>query len=106
MNIPLSSLPPWALVALAVVALAQITLDVFALVDLYRRPADRVLSGNKWIWVAVILLANLIGAILYLAVARKPDAAGEAAAGEAAPSVNPDAVADSLYGPRGRTGTR
>jgi hypothetical protein len=104
MNVPLSSLPTGALIALAVLAAVQVVLDVIALVDLYRRPADRVASGNKWLWVAVILLANLIGAILYLVAGRKPVAPGESVP-VAAPSVTPDAVADALYGPRAVAGT-
>jgi len=99
MNTSLSSLPAWALIALGVIAVAQVTLDVVALVDLYRRPADRLLTGNKWVWLAVILLANLIGAILYLVVARKPAVLEEATAAPRTPSTSPDAVADALYGP-------
>ncbi|MEC5148521.1 PLD nuclease N-terminal domain-containing protein [Cryobacterium sp. GrIS_2_6] len=98
MNMPLSSLPGWAWIVIAAIAVLQVTLDVIALVDLYRRPADRVLTGNKWVWVAVILLANLLGAILYLVVARKP-AVLDAVATPRPPSISPDAVADALYGP-------
>ena len=99
MNTTLSSLPAWALIALGVIAVAQVTLDVVALVDLYRRPADRLLTGNKWVWLAVILLANLIGAILYLVVARKPAVLTEPPTAPRTPSTSPDAVADALYGP-------
>ena len=100
MNIPLSSLPGWAWIVIAVMAVIQVTLDVIALVDLYRRPADRVLTGNKWVWLAVILLANLIGAILYLVVARKPAVLDAAASAPRPPSTSPDSVADALYGSR------
>jgi len=99
MNIPLSSLPGWAWIVIAVMAVVQVTLDVIALVDLYRRPADRVLTGNKWVWLAVILLANLLGAILYLVVGRKPAVLAESATAPRRPSTSPDAVADALYGP-------
>ncbi|TFC81728.1 PLDc_N domain-containing protein [Cryobacterium cheniae] len=106
MNATLSSLPTGALIALAVLAVAQITLDVIALVDLYRRPAARVAFGNKWVWVAVILLANLIGAILYLVVARKPATAVEPSTAARAPSVSPDTVAEALYGSHPDAGSR
>ena len=99
MNMPLSSLPGWAWIVIAAIAVVQVTLDVIALVDLYRRPADRVLTGNKWVWLAVILLANLLGAILYLVVARKPAVLAESATAPRRPSTSPDAVADALYGP-------
>ena len=95
----LSSLPTWVVALLAVVALAQITLDIIALVDLYRRPADRVLIGNKWVWLAVILLVSFIGAILYLLAGRKPAEVAEPAATRAS-SPNATLVADSLYGTR------
>ncbi|WBM80882.1 PLDc N-terminal domain-containing protein [Cryobacterium breve] len=100
MNMPLSSLPGWAWIVIAAMAVVQVTLDVIALVDLYRRPADRVLTGNKWVWLAVILLANLLGAILYLVVARKPAPLDAAVSAPRPPSTSPDAVADSLYGSR------
>jgi hypothetical protein len=99
MTMPLSSLPGWAWIVIAAIAVVQVTLDVIALVDLYRRPADRVLTGNKWVWLAVILLANLLGAILYLVVARKPAALDATASAPRPPSTSPDAVADALYGP-------
>ncbi|HSO93351.1 MAG TPA: PLDc N-terminal domain-containing protein [Candidatus Dormibacteraeota bacterium] len=56
------------LIGLAALALVEIGLDLVALVDLYRRPTLQVVMGNKWIWVAIILLVNLLGPILYLAV--------------------------------------
>lgn len=92
------SMPVPILVILVVLALLEIGLDVFALVDLYRRPTDRVALANKWIWVAIILLVNLVGPILYLAIARKPAIERD---GAAAPSPNRmEQVVDSLYGPR------
>lgn len=64
------NLSPEVAVVLGVLAAVQITLDVIALVDLYRRPVSQVRTGNKWAWVAIILLINLLGAILYLTVGR------------------------------------
>jgi len=100
MNVNLSALPTAALVAVAVLIVIQVTLDVIVLVDLYRRPADRVVLGNKWIWVAIVLLVSLFGAIIYLAAGRKPAALAENALPYVSPSARAENVADSLYGPR------
>jgi Phospholipase_D-nuclease N-terminal len=98
----LSSVPVWGLVALGVLAVAQITLDVIALVDLYRRPVERVVFANKWIWVAIVLLVNTLGAIIYLVAARKPEVLPANAPGSPSP-VRTEDVAENLYGPRDRT---
>ena len=102
----LSSVPVWGLVALGVLAVVQITLDVIALVDLYRRPVEQLVFANKWIWVAIILLANPLGAILYLLIGRTPAVLAENAKPYAPPSVRTENVADSLYGPRDDTAQR
>jgi hypothetical protein len=47
----------------------ELGLLVFALVDLIRR--KRVTGNNKIVWILVIVLINLIGPIIYLAVGRK-----------------------------------
>lgn len=84
----------WAVAALVVV---QLTLQVTALVDLARRPADR-LSGSKWLWAVVVVLGEIVGAVIYLAIARRPAPAVEGErsvpAGDRAA-----AAADLLYGP-------
>lgn len=72
MNLDPGSLPAGALVIVGVLALVQLTLDAVALVDLARRPRESVVFGNKWAWVAIIVVVNLVGAILYLAVGRQP----------------------------------
>lgn len=46
----------------------QIGLMVYALVDLAKR--ERV-KGDKWIWVVVIVLVNIIGPIVYLVAGRE-----------------------------------
>ncbi|MFC5502653.1 PLD nuclease N-terminal domain-containing protein [Lysinimonas soli] len=100
-NLDLSTIPLGVLIGLGVVLLLEITLDVIALVDLYRRPVASVALGNKWIWVAVILLVNLIGAILYFAIGRRPAPAVEQpSAGPSAPERTRSAaeIADALYG--------
>jgi hypothetical protein len=98
----LSSVPVWGLVALGVLAVAQITLDVIALVDLYRRPVEQLVFGNKWIWVAIVLLVSTVGAIIYLVIARKPDVVVENVAASSSP-VRTEEVAENLYGPRDST---
>lgn len=96
----LDSIPSWAIVLLAVLAVVQITLDVIALVDLYRRDPARVTLGNKWAWVAIILLINTIGAILYFALGRTPSPVAEQPGGAPARRASAEGVADALYGPR------
>ena len=104
MNPDLSTLPVPVLVALGVLVLVQISLDVVALVDLYRRPAALVAGGNKWLWVALVLLVNLLGAILYLVVGRIPAVAGTEPS--ASRPVSTESIADALYGPRSDPGPR
>jgi NADH:ubiquinone oxidoreductase subunit 6 (subunit J) len=106
MNPDLSTIPVGVLVALGVLAVVQITLDVIALVDLYRRPVERVVLGNKWIWVAIILLVNTLGAIIYLVAGRKPAALTENATPPASPSIHTEDIANTLYGPRDGTDRR
>lgn len=56
------------LVLLGVLAIAQVGLAVFALVDLWKR--DRVAGGRKWLWAVLIVIGNFAGPVLYLAVGR------------------------------------
>jgi|GEM_PF-253810 len=102
-SVDLASVPVGVLIALGAVLLVEIALDVIALVDLVRRPVARVALGNKWIWVAVIVLVNLIGAILYFAIGRRPATAGEEPA--AKPSRSSAEIAEALYGGSDRTTT-
>lgn len=99
-SVPLSSLPMWALVVLGVVALAQIAVELWALLDMLRTPADRLtLDGRKWLWAILILGVSWIGAIVYFAAGRKPAPAVESASSAAA-SERSAAAMDSLYGKR------
>ena len=100
MSTQLSDLPVGVLVVLGVAGLIQLTLDVVALVDLVRRPVERVAMGNKWIWVAIILLVNLLGAILYLVAGRKPAPAPEVPPPSPASASRTETIADALYGGR------
>ena len=96
----LTTLPPWLLVTLGVVALAELVLDVIALVDLYRRPIAQVTLGNKWVWVVLIILINLIGSILYLAIGRKRASQSDHPQQPTEHRGNAASVADALYGTR------
>jgi uncharacterized membrane protein YedE/YeeE len=92
-----SSLSPVVQMALVAVIVVQVVLDVVAFRDLYKRPADQVVFGNKWIWVAVILAVSTVGAILYLAVGHKPAVAAEKRPPRPTGTRTADA-ADLLYG--------
>ncbi len=105
MHANLTSVPGWVLVVLGLLAVAQITLDVVALLDLYRRPNQQLVFGNKWIWVVIVLLVNTLGAIIYLVAGRKPAAIAENAR-TASPPARIQNIADTLYGPRDDTDPR
>lgn len=94
----LSAISPPVLAVLCAIALIQISLYVFALIDLYRRPVAQVALGNKWIWVAIILLVNIIGALLYLAVGRRPAPAGDDSGAEHRPPEQVEKIVETLYG--------
>ena len=51
-------------------ALIEIGLVVFCLIDLFR-PERQVIGDNKLVWTLVILLVGTIGPIIYLLVGRK-----------------------------------
>lgn len=92
----LASLSLPLILGIGVLIVVQLTLDVLALLDLYKRDKSRVQFENKWIWVAVIVLVNTIGAVIYLVAGRKP-----AAAAESPTKSNGDAatnVVNVLYG--------
>lgn len=84
---------------LLVLIVAQVATQVWALVDLARR--DAVRGGKKWVWAVVILLANLPGAIAYLAAGRLPPEADRSGASAPGAEAARRAV-DTLYGPNDR----
>lgn len=95
----LAATPPALLAVLAVLAVVQVVLDLVALIDLYRRPTSEVVTGNKWIWVAIIVLVNILGAILYFAIGRRPPPAAEPERAPGQESERVEKIVDSLYGP-------
>ena len=91
-----------AVIILALVAL-QLGLQVYALVDLSRR--DAVRGGRKWVWVLVIAMGNLPGAIAYLAAGRVAPTVDMSESESSANADRGDAArraVEELYGPRGR----
>jgi hypothetical protein len=97
-SIPLDAMPVWVLVVGGILAVAQLAFEVWALVDMLKRPSDQLaLGGRKWLWAIIILFVNWLGAILYFAIGRKPAAATVAA--PPMPSAdNAASAVDSLYG--------
>ena len=88
--------------AIAIIALGvtQLTLQIWALVDLIRRPAP---AQRKVVFALVIVLVGLVGAIAYLAVGRpmlseETSRDGGAGGNEAARK----RALDQLYGPDDR----
>ena len=89
-------LPVGLLVVLVALGTIQIVLLVWALVDLVRR--EQVALLPKWGWVIVILLANLVGSLLYLIAGR---ASARPATDSEPADRQPDRVqqaVDALYG--------
>ena len=97
MNSALEGLSTTTLIGIAVLVIAQLTLMVSALVSLVRRPATAV-RGPKWLWALIIVFGELIGPILYFALARAPEQVDVAASGSASVSQRTESVADVLYG--------
>lgn len=88
--------------AISIIALGviQLTLQIWALVDLIKRPAP---TQRKVVFAAVIVLVGLVGAIAYLAVGRTMleetrEVGGAASSNEAARK----RALDQLYGPDDR----
>lgn len=99
-SLPLEGVPTWVLAALVVVGVAQVAFELWALIDMLRRPSDQLtLGGRKWLWAVIILLVNWIGAIVYVAAGRKPAPAADEAPSSPA-GERSDAAMDALYGKR------
>lgn len=103
-NVPAATPSAWVYVVIGILFLVQLGFEIYALVDMLKRPADQLaLGGRKWLWAIIILFINWIGAIIYLVAGRKPvpavDVAPAAPAAERAAS-----AADALYGPSAGSG--
>jgi hypothetical protein len=93
---------PVILVLAVVYTLADLALKVVALVSLIPRPSEAIRWRNRWVWLAVIVLVNLLGPLLYLAIGRTeaPIGDAEAAARPRRPAAErARAAVELLYGP-------
>lgn len=66
MNIALA-IGPWQVILIMITSLILILLPIIALIEVLR---NEFIGFNKLIWVLVILLFPLFGAILYFAIGR------------------------------------
>jgi ABC-2 type transport system ATP-binding protein len=90
------TLPSNALVPVIILAIAEVALAGFCIIDIVRRPA--VLGDRKWLWIVLVILFALPGSIIYLAIGRVPPPVKESrddADADARPRA--DAAADALY---------
>ena len=94
----LLALPVAALVALGVLIVVQLSLQVIAVVDVVKQRAER-LTLPKWAWVAIIVLGEILGPIIYFVAGRRPATLVEAAPRRPAAS-RAENAADALYGSR------
>ncbi|MDD3719571.1 MAG: PLD nuclease N-terminal domain-containing protein [Actinomycetota bacterium] len=60
----------WAVVLVPLVII-QLSLLIFALVDLLRR--ERVRGGSKLLWALVIVFINILGPVVYLLWGREAE---------------------------------
>jgi hypothetical protein len=56
---------------LAPLVFLELSLMIFALVDLLRRDESQLRHLPKWAWGVVIVVVNLIGPIVYLLIGRE-----------------------------------
>lgn len=52
------------------ILIIQLGLQIYALVDLYRRPDVR---GGKLLWAIIIILGEIIGPVVYFIFARREE---------------------------------
>lgn len=95
----LEGLGTTTLVLLGVLIVVQLTLMVLALVSLVRRSATAV-RGPKWLWAVVIVFGEIVGPIVYFAVARAPEQVDVARSDVSTTATQAESVADVLYGRR------
>lgn len=77
-----------ALIALVVI---QVILAAAALWRLFHTPVERLAGRSRWPWLAVILLVNTIGPILFFAIGRTPPPADDPGLRPVPPKTGPGA---------------
>jgi len=64
-----------------------------------RTPGERLLTGKRGLWLVVVVLGGLVGAVAYLGAGRRPPpAANTARTAGASPADRGRRAADLLYG--------
>lgn len=53
-----------------IVVLGGFAVWLYALIDVIRTPDHQYQAGTQLVWVLVVLFANIIGALIYLAIGR------------------------------------
>ena len=93
--IVLGAVTPLAVALVTILIAVELGLLVYALVDLYRRPAAAVAGGSRLVWLLLCVFFQMIGPILYLTVGRTaapPNASGSGAAGAGSHNGTPRAI--------------
>jgi hypothetical protein len=99
----LTSLPAPALIALIIAIAVQLTLQITALIRLVRSPRDRIVFDRKWPWVLIILLANMVGAIVFFVAGRRPATVDDSATAHDSEGTSVRRTVQSLYGEDGHS---
>lgn len=85
----------WVLVPIVIVALSIL---VWALVDVIRRPQERMRYLPKIAWILIVLFGNTLGQLVYLFVGRDNTPPAQETRGSSAETAA--SAADALYGPK------
>jgi hypothetical protein len=103
-------LPTAALVALGILLVLEIALLIVGVIAWAGTPEDRMPPPNKWLWLAVVVLLQILGPIAFLVLRRQHGrymgvetgpSSGGAAAGNTGPTRRAATdTADLLYGRR------
>jgi hypothetical protein len=83
--------------------LVQFSLQVFALILLFKTPQARVRWGKRWMWALIILLGEIAGPLVFLVFGRLDEPADDASASMATGADADEATkkaVDLLYGNR------
>ena len=100
---PAQQLSAPLLLGIGALALVELALIVFALVNLSKRPADAIRFHAKWPWAVLIVVISLLGPLVYLAVGRiDASRSDDVDAGDAPAAERAQRAADLLYGHEAR----